>query len=269
MIGLSAYLMPHARIRVLVWFITILRNVYIPAWILAVWYIGWDTWDMLTRDDYDGINVIAHVSGGFAGYFIGWFWLKEQRDAAQDELADEIEYMRAESEFGNTQLSYRGGQRRLANEHRQKQAGLDYEKFMAELYQYVSANRDNEAIALMLKDYDIQSGSVEIFEQLFKRARDWGGSPMLMCLGRTVINLLFAQRKYARALVYVEQCQQFTEDFVLADPDNVLLLANIAKDNHQYKVALRLVNNGSARYGEYIDGEACALMADDLRSMVN
>ncbi|MDH5573498.1 MAG: rhomboid family intramembrane serine protease, partial [Gammaproteobacteria bacterium] len=56
MIGLSAFLMPRARIRVFVWFIVFIRNYYIPAWILACWYIGWDTWDMLTTDEQGGVN---------------------------------------------------------------------------------------------------------------------------------------------------------------------------------------------------------------------
>ena len=38
---------------------------------MALWYIGWDTWELLTSTDTGGINVVAHVSGGFAGFAAG------------------------------------------------------------------------------------------------------------------------------------------------------------------------------------------------------
>ncbi|MCP3689701.1 MAG: rhomboid family intramembrane serine protease, partial [Gammaproteobacteria bacterium] len=47
MIGLSAYLMPHARIRVFCWVIIFWKIIYIPAWILAAIYIGLDGWVMI------------------------------------------------------------------------------------------------------------------------------------------------------------------------------------------------------------------------------
>jgi len=95
MIGLSAYMMPKAKIRVFIWFFTFARNIYISAWILAVWYIGWDAWDLLTTSDHGGVNLIAHVSGGITGYLLGYFWLKETREDTRDDLDDEIEYQRS------------------------------------------------------------------------------------------------------------------------------------------------------------------------------
>ncbi len=66
MIGLSAYLMPHAKIRTFVWFIVFVKNLYIPAWIFAVWYIGWDAFELFSNSDNVGVNLVAHVSGGIS-----------------------------------------------------------------------------------------------------------------------------------------------------------------------------------------------------------
>ena len=264
MIGLSAFMMPRARIRCFLWFIALVRTYYIPAWILAAWYIGWDTWNLFSSEDTGGVNLMSHVSGGFAGYLIGYLWFKDQRGNVQDELEDEIEYMRAERAFGATHLNYSGGQRELENRYRVKQAKCDDDAFMAQVYQYVNADRDSDAIVLMLNDYEFQKSSVQIFEELFDRVKEWGDTRALLCLGRTVINLLVEQRKYARSLVYIEQCQRVVKGFVLADPGHVLLIASIAKDNRQYEIAYHLVADSNERYGNYINAEECEQLISEL-----
>ncbi|MFK5984810.1 MAG: rhomboid family intramembrane serine protease [Pseudomonadota bacterium] len=264
MIGMSAYLMPKARIKVFVWFIVIVKNFYIPAWILAAWYIGWDTWEMLTSDDYGGVDVVAHVSGGIAGYIFGILWFKDIKKNTKDELADEIEYRSAERISGSSFATYSGGRHELRNRQQAKEFKKKEDNYMSELHRYVRARQDSNAITLMLKDYEIQSASPVIFEDLFDRMKLWGDSRTLLCLGRLVINALVQQRKHARALLYVEQCQAVSDEFVLADPRNVLLLASIARDNHQYQVAYLLVRDAHERYGEYIDYGQCVLIELDL-----
>lgn len=49
MIGFSAFMMPGASIRTLIWFLFFIRRLFIPAWILAIWYIGWDIYDLFSR----------------------------------------------------------------------------------------------------------------------------------------------------------------------------------------------------------------------------
>ena len=78
MIGLFAALMPHEKIRVFVWILFFFKNVYIPAWILAVWYIGWDSLDLILGTGDPAINLIAHVVGGVTGYALGYFWLRNR-----------------------------------------------------------------------------------------------------------------------------------------------------------------------------------------------
>ncbi len=93
MIGLSAYLMPKARIKVFWWYVFAWKIFYVRAWILAVFYIGGDTWTMLNASSYGGINVVTHVAGGFAGYFYAYFWLKGRKEEVKNELAYEIKVM--------------------------------------------------------------------------------------------------------------------------------------------------------------------------------
>lgn len=83
MMGLFAYLLPRGKIRCYYWFIVIFGSIAVPGWILAGWYIGGDIYQLFTRDEYGGVNVLAHVTGGIAGYLYGFFFLKKAREAAR------------------------------------------------------------------------------------------------------------------------------------------------------------------------------------------
>jgi len=261
---MAGYLMPKAHIKVFVWAFVIVKNFYIPAWILAVWYIGGDTWDMLSSDDFGGINLVSHVSGGFAGYLLGYLWFKDRKKEIQSELDDAIYYQKYERKSSKSRALYSGGRKELKNRQQQKEFKKVEDAFMSKLHRYVGAHRDSDAIALILKDYELQSASPEIFEQLFERVKQWGDSVTGLCLGRLVINLLIQNNKYPRALLFVEKCQAISDEFVLADPSKVLLLAQMAKDHHQYQVAYLLIRDAHERYGEYIDYGQCVLMELDL-----
>jgi len=263
-IGLSAYLMPRARIRVFFWLFLLIKTFYIPAWVLALWYIGWDTFDMLFSDDYGGVNLISHVSGGISGYLMGYFWLKERRDEVRDELADEIEYMRASRRPGLFNTAYSGGRRELQNRQQLKQFKKEQSEYMSRLHRLVRGNQDSEAIMLVLGDYEIQSASIEIYEELFQSVSQWGASYTQLCTGRLLINLLVERRKYIDALKVIEQCQQVSKAFVLANPLHVLLLANMARENRQYQLAWRMVHNAEQRYEQYINIQQCALLEIEL-----
>ncbi len=263
-IGMSAYLMPQARIKVFVWFFVLVKVFYIPAWILAVWYIGWDTWEMFSSDDYGGINVISHVSGGFTGYLLGYLWFKNRKKEIQDELADEIESQQEERNSFSSAATSSGGRRELKNRQQQKEFKKADDEYMATLHRYVRSNKDSDAIVLMLHDYELQSQSPIIFEQLFERVRLWGDSVTALCLGRLVINLLIENKKHSRALLFVEQCQAISNEFVLAHPNQVLPLAKISQASQQYQVAYLLVRDARERYGEYINYAQCVLIEIDL-----
>jgi len=79
MMGMFAYLLPRGRIRVYYFFIIIFGSIAVPAWVLVLWYIGGDIYQLFTYDEHGGINVLAHVTGGVAGYFYGFFFFRKAR----------------------------------------------------------------------------------------------------------------------------------------------------------------------------------------------
>lgn len=78
MIGLFAALMPFEKIKVFVWVLFYIKNIQLSAWVLAVWYIGWDSLDLILGIGDPAVNLIAHVSGGVMGYVLGYFWLRKR-----------------------------------------------------------------------------------------------------------------------------------------------------------------------------------------------
>ncbi len=243
MIGLSAYLMPNAKIRTFVWFLYFARNLYIPAWILAVWYIGWDTFELFAYSDNGGINLVAHVSGGITGYLIGLYWLKGCKEDIREELDEEIEYRRAlrADKFG-IPSSDRSGRQRIANERREHSARQEYSKFEDRLYRHVKAGNDSDAIILMLDDYELYKDSVEIYENIFWEMKDYLHRRSMLCLGRLNIGELLKQGKYARAIKIAEACFEATESFELADPSDIMLLVEHAQKQGRYDLACSLLN---------------------------
>jgi membrane associated rhomboid family serine protease len=79
MIGLFAYLLPGGKIRCYYWFVIFIGSVAVPAWALAMWYIGGDIYKLFAYDDHGIVNVMAHVSGGIAGYLFGLVFLRKLR----------------------------------------------------------------------------------------------------------------------------------------------------------------------------------------------
>ncbi len=79
MIGLYAYLLPSGTIRCYYWFIVIFGSVAVPAWALAVWYIGLDVYNLFANADNGVVDVMAHVTGGAAGYLYGVIFLRAKR----------------------------------------------------------------------------------------------------------------------------------------------------------------------------------------------
>ena len=79
MMGLFAYLLPKGKIRCYYWFIIFFGSVAVPAWALALWYIGGDIYTLFWSDDHGVVNVMAHVTGGIAGYLFGIVFLQKVR----------------------------------------------------------------------------------------------------------------------------------------------------------------------------------------------
>lgn len=139
-IGLSAFMMPWVRIRTLVWILIHIRIYYIPAWMLASWFIGWDTYYLITETDNGGVNLVAHVSAGVAGYLIGLFWLGLRKIEIQDELNDQIYYRKCmRKDRGGSLSTYKDPQLAEENLHRHAEnANADYKD---RLYRMVHTQR--------------------------------------------------------------------------------------------------------------------------------
>lgn len=86
MIGLYAFLLPHGRIRCYYFFVVIFGSIAVPAWALALWYIGGDVYRLFAFENHGAINVMAHVTGGIGGYLFGAAFLRKAKIAARDTL---------------------------------------------------------------------------------------------------------------------------------------------------------------------------------------
>ncbi len=89
MIGMFIYFIPKERILCFFWFIIIIKKFSIPAWILAIWYFGWDVYGLYSTGTSSSVNLIAHVSGFILGYIIGMTFFKWRKQ----ELIEEIKQM--------------------------------------------------------------------------------------------------------------------------------------------------------------------------------
>ena len=83
MMGLSAFLLPRGKIRCYYWIIVIFGSVAVPVWVLVLWYLGGDIYALFAFEDHGAINVMAHVTGGLAGYAFGVLFLKKARQRAE------------------------------------------------------------------------------------------------------------------------------------------------------------------------------------------
>lgn len=83
MIGLYAYVMPRGRIRCFYWFVVFFGTAAVPAWALALWFVGGDIVTLFTSEDHGVVDVLSHVTGGIAGYLYGVLLLRKARDSAE------------------------------------------------------------------------------------------------------------------------------------------------------------------------------------------
>jgi len=263
-IGLSAYLIPRARVRTFVWFIAHIRNHFIPAWLLATWYIGGDIIDMYNYGLSTGINFISHISGGVTGYLIGYRYFKEHKEDIKDEVDDAIEYARSVRQDIGLANTYSGDRRYLEEKARKCEAKRHYEQYMSSLYSYVEAKRDSDATMLILEDYDLKKHSIEIYNELFNRMLQWRPSRALLCTGRLIIDLHVQHRQYLPAINIAKKCHSIAPDFVLADSLHVLVLAKQAMAVNEYDLAWMIIKNANGRYGNTIDTVHCALLEVEL-----
>jgi len=264
MIGLSAYLMPLARIRVFWWYVVFWKVFYVPAWVLAVAYIGLDSWEMLTSDNFAGVNVVAHVAGGLSGYLYGYIWLKQRKQETRKELADEIEEMKLEKQFGKSNsMSFRG-RKELQQQQALKEEARAYEKFMHSIHQKVTIHQDSEAVLFLIDKYNDRQTDMREYEALFARINEWGPSRTLLCMGRLIINRLDREKRYGRAIVYIEKCQIVSAQFILPDISRTIFYTQFAIEVGKLEVARKLLADPEKRYAGLVDKRSCTRLNDKL-----
>ena len=256
MIGLSAYLMPHARIRVFWWYVVMWKTFFVPAWILAVIYIGLDVWTMFTADSYGGINVVAHVAGGIAGYLYGYFWLRERREEVREELEHEIEAMKVRQKYGKTRSDAFRHKKVMQQREAQKEQARAQDKFRGQIYQMIKTRRDSEAVCLLLDNYNLQTPVHEL-EDLFERMQAWGPSRSLLCIGRLIIHKLDSEHRDGKAIVYIDKCQQISPQFMLSDLSRVLHYAELSLQAGRLDVCKNLTAGAAKRYAGLVNSEQC------------
>ena len=79
MMGLLTYLAPHGKIKCFYWILIKFGVVAVPAWLLFLWYAGFDAYQLVSSDGQSGINLVAHVSGAAIGYLSGLLFFRRHK----------------------------------------------------------------------------------------------------------------------------------------------------------------------------------------------
>jgi len=77
-------MMPTARIRCFFWFFVYFKVFRVSALILALWYVGWDIYEMNKFGNDSYTNYVAHVSGAGVGVLIGIFYSLFRKDILRE-----------------------------------------------------------------------------------------------------------------------------------------------------------------------------------------
>ena len=265
-IGLSAYLMPRARINTLIWFILPICRVAIPIWFLAIWFVGFDAWELFSEGMNQGVNLVAHVSGGVTGYLIGWLYFKQRKAEVADELNAEIEHMGgndrsfAINSAANLNKGSQALEQHYVQEEKKKQQGLHLDR----LFNMVRTGQNSEAINLILADADPLHLDPEHFLALYNKVGEWKKHGAYLCMGRLMIELYIQRQRYDDAFDVAKDCLKVTREFVLANPRDVLLLAQQAAKQQRYKLAVALLHNVESRYSADVGYIHCGLLEADI-----
>ena len=131
------------------------------------------------------------------------------------------------------------------------------DQFLSRMYKAISTHRDSEAIFLLLQRFDISETPPKQYEELFEHMLKWGPSRALLCLGRLIIEILNEERRYGRALFYIEKCQQIRPQFILADLSQTIFYAKMAVEADKLDVARNLISDPENRYGDMVNLELC------------
>jgi membrane associated rhomboid family serine protease len=253
MIGLSAYLMPRARIRTFIWLGFWAWIIFIPAWFLAAWYIGWDLWQLLAEGNEGSTNIVAHVAGGFAGYAIGWLWLSDRKWLIQAELEREIEDMRFAKGgllgFGGFQIRP-GATWKQKDKERLRDHLREFDDALLAAYRLNEAHQCDRALQELLRGIKRHGEAGDVLKDVYKTIMGWQHTQFTLNYARHYINYLLDHDGAKEALNVSEECFGIAPDFLLDRSKDVLSLAALAEKQQRYTLAYSLVRNAEDRYGD-------------------
>jgi membrane associated rhomboid family serine protease len=256
MIGLSAYLMPRARIRTFIWLGFWAWILYVPAWIFATWYIGRDIFDLLMDGNEGGTNIVAHVSGALTGYYLGRKWLSDRKWLIEVELQDEIEHMKASRGNWLGVPSLRLNQRtfkeaKSADDLRVHER--EFDDVLCQAHKLNETHEYSEALNVLLAGIKRYGESEEVLKDVFATSLRWTRSLFTLRFARHYITYLLAHGKRKEALNVCETCFTFAPEFILARALDVMPLAHLAFQQQRYQLAYSLVHDSEDRYGDSLN----------------
>lgn len=265
MIGLFAWLMPWARIRSFVWVFFYVNIILIPAWMLAVWFIGWDIWNVLRLGSDTGINYTAHISGGLGGYLIGRYWFRQRKEEIAPLVANEIEHRRAEraDTLGILDSARVSTDRTEAQAWNRRQAqALD--SLLERVHGLVNTHQPALATAMLIDELPALGDTLDLQARIMERMFLWPANRTTLDFARIHIHrLLTADRKHD-ALTVCEQALKHSPMFRLGDPFEAVRLAEFAEGCGRQGLALEMVRDFEARY----DGQGDPVRAAFLEARI-
>ena len=79
MMTMLAYFMPTAKIRCFYWFLIKIGTFTVSAWILALFFVGFDIYNLMNQEEMGTVNLVAHVSGAMIGLAFASIFFRGQR----------------------------------------------------------------------------------------------------------------------------------------------------------------------------------------------
>jgi hypothetical protein len=251
MIGLSAYLMPRAKIKTFVWLGFWAWIIFIPAWMLATWFIGWDIWRLFTAAGESSTNFLAHVSGGIAGYFIGKLWLAERKWLIEPELESEIEHMRhARDGFlgvFSSPVNLRAV-RNIKHSERLRSHHRSFDETLLHAYKLNETYQCDAALEVLVHGIKAFGESEDVLKDVFNSVVGWRHTRFTLCYARYYITYLIDRGNEKAALNICAACFEIAPDFLLDRSKDVVPLAERAEKQERYSLAHSLVRNADDRY---------------------
>ena len=123
---------------------------------------------------------------------------------------------------------------------------------------------DAALVPEVLADADPLYLHPEHYEETFTQIGDWKKHRAYLCMGRLLIDLYTQHRRYADAFRILKNCLAVTREFVLANPRDVLMLAQEANRQQLYKLAVALLHKVEERYPQSVGYIPCGLLEVDI-----